>query len=282
VPGHIYLAFNLGVLYAQWADSAYELTVTAGTGVAFADSNAASTTVTLDNGNATVLASFVDSQAPAKPVIQVVSDGTVTNQDVVFSITNIETGATVEYTTNNGGDWLSYTIGSDVTIPKGIDTVDTYEIAARQTDGAGNTSPVDPGDYIGVTIDTTAPGAPSVSGDPSPSSEPRPEWTWSSGSGDGNGTFKYKLDSGSYTITVEYYTVYYDGRGHDGGTLPDDSHYGPGDLVTVQSGSSLYHDGLFISELRRRYFVYGILSLTDSVQRISPGEACRCRLFIPA
>ncbi len=48
-----------------------------------------------------------------------------------------------------------------------------------------------------VTVNTSLPSAPSVSG-PAQTADPTPTWTWQS-SGEGTGTFRYKLDDGDLT-----------------------------------------------------------------------------------
>jgi hypothetical protein len=68
----------------------------------------------------------------------------------------------------------------------------TYKVYA--IDAAGNLSSASSNS---VTVDTTAPTAPSVSGT-TPTNDTTPDWTWSAGGG-GNGTYRYKLDSSDLT-----------------------------------------------------------------------------------
>ena len=105
----------------------------------------------------------IDTEAPASPVIKPVgwqSGGVVTAAGgASFTIDNIEEYAEVEYATD-GTNWKRYSDG-DVTLSAN----GTYEIRARQTDRAGNTSvesvsvkvTVDRGDLLTrITADTVS------------------------------------------------------------------------------------------------------------------------------
>ena len=70
-----------------------------------------------------------------------------------FTVGGVETGASWEYSVNSGTDW---TIGTDTgfTLSKGHYPIDAIQV--RQTDEAGNTSPVSK-NPTGITVDTSAP-----------------------------------------------------------------------------------------------------------------------------
>jgi hypothetical protein len=125
-----------GVAYAVSAapDSGFEFdlwSVTAGTAT-IADTESASTTVTLFDGNATVRASFADVEAPDPPTINGIVAGTY-NTPQSFTIGG-EAGAFIEYSLDGGAGWQEYTGEVNLT------NEGTYTVTARQTDGAGNTS----------------------------------------------------------------------------------------------------------------------------------------------
>jgi hypothetical protein len=96
----------------------------------------------------------IDKTAPAAPSISGISAGYY-NANQTFTVSG-EAGATIEYSTNNGGLWTAYT-GAVTLSAQG-----TYNVLARQTDQAGN-GPTASGATT-LTIDKTAPAAPSISG----------------------------------------------------------------------------------------------------------------------
>ncbi|MBX7256995.1 MAG: M6 family metalloprotease domain-containing protein [Candidatus Hydrogenedentes bacterium] len=75
-----------------------------------------------------------------------------------------------------------------------------HTLYVQERDAAGNWSAS--GSYT-ITIDTTAPNAPSVTGT-TPTNDTTPTWSWSSGGGGGNGTYRYQLNSqaGAWTTTT--------------------------------------------------------------------------------
>lgn len=87
----------------------------------------------------------VDTEPPAAPVINGLTDGATYYGTVNFNITATETGATVEYSTNNGGTWIQGSTGS-------IAVNGSYAVTARQTDVAGNTSAAST--PVNITIDS--------------------------------------------------------------------------------------------------------------------------------
>ncbi|NOU17493.1 MAG: T9SS type A sorting domain-containing protein [Bacteroidales bacterium] len=148
----------------------------------------------------TAITLTIDKTAPAAPTISGISAGSY-NTDQIFTVSG-EASATIEYSTNNGGLWTAYS--GAVT----ISAEGTYNVLARQTDQAGNGPTASA--IITLTIDKTAPNAPSVTGT-TPTNDQTPTWSWSAGGGGGNGTFRYKLDdsdltSGATTTTSLSYT----------------------------------------------------------------------------
>ena len=96
----------------------------------------------------------IDKTAPSAPTISGISAGYF-NSNQTFTVSG-EAGATIEYSTNNGGLWTAYS--GAVT----LSTEGTYNVLARQTDQAGN-GPTTSG-VITLTIDKTAPSAPTITG----------------------------------------------------------------------------------------------------------------------
>ena len=82
----------------------------------------------------------------------------------------------------------------------------SHTLYVQERDTAGNWSS---SGSFSIVIDTTSPGAPSVSGT-TPTNDTTPTWSWSSGGG-GHGTYRYKLDnsnlsSGATQTTSTSYT----------------------------------------------------------------------------
>jgi large repetitive protein len=96
----------------------------------------------------------LDTTAPAAPSIALTSDTGTSNSDKITSngavtVTGVESGATVQYSTNGGSTW-----SSSFAAAEGSNTV-----LVRQTDAAGNTGATS---SLSFTLDTTAPVAPTV------------------------------------------------------------------------------------------------------------------------
>jgi hypothetical protein len=107
-----------------------------------------------NNTAATALTRVYDNVAPSAPIIAGISAGYF-NTNKSFTVTG-EAGATIEYSTNNGGLWTAYSSAVTLTAEG------TYYVLARQTDQAGNgptTSAV-----ITLTIDKTVPAATIITG----------------------------------------------------------------------------------------------------------------------
>ena len=113
----------------------------------------------------------IDTRAPSAPGLALAddtgsntADGITSNR--IMTVRNIEDGATWEYSTDGGDNWITPPVGSN-TITLGINnTYDADDIQVRQTDAAGNRSRV--GTTTEITIDTTAPtitGVPAISSD---------------------------------------------------------------------------------------------------------------------
>ena len=77
----------------------------------------------------------IDTKAPDAPEVSVGWSKPVIFEATTFSITG-ETGATIEYSTDNGSSWMSYK-GTEISLTNN----GTYNVTARQTDKAGNVSP---------------------------------------------------------------------------------------------------------------------------------------------
>ncbi|MFO7581395.1 BapA/Bap/LapF family large adhesin [Guyparkeria sp.] len=107
----------------------------------------------------------IDTVAPEAPALElandpgdvdgVTSDGTVN----VGGLEELEENATWEYSTDGGASWTEGE-GTSFVLPEG-DYADG-DVLARQTDEAGNTS--DNGELGAVSVDTTAPDAPVITG----------------------------------------------------------------------------------------------------------------------
>lgn len=146
------------------ADGTYDFTATAQDAVGNTSTSSGTTEIT------------IDTTAPAAPSIASPTDGDAT----------MDTSPTVEGTSEPGATVTVYVNGS----PVGITVADSngdwsytpspaldegqYEISASATDAAGNDGPSSPA--VGLTIDQTAPTAPSISvpTDGSSTSDPTP------------------------------------------------------------------------------------------------------------
>ena len=97
-----------------------------------------------------VITLVIDKTAPTAPTISGISAGYF-NTNQIFTVSG-EAGATIEYSTNNGGLWTAYS-GAVTLSAEGI-----YNVFARQTDQAGN-GPITTSSAITIIIDKTAPSA---------------------------------------------------------------------------------------------------------------------------
>ncbi len=97
----------------------------------------------------------VDTTAPTAPGISGVTSG-LKNTDQTFTLTGLEGVSGAQYSLDGGGNWTTY--GAGVTMSDEI----AYNITARQTDAAGNTSGQSA--TVSLSIDKTNPQAPFISG----------------------------------------------------------------------------------------------------------------------
>jgi hypothetical protein len=98
-----------------------------------------------------------------------------------------------------GGGWTTTTATSWT--PSSALSDGTHTLYVQERDAAGNWS--EAGSYT-VTVDATAPTAPTVISAASLTNDATPTWTWTAGGG-GNGTFRYQLDAtgdGGWAITT--------------------------------------------------------------------------------
>ena len=104
---------------------------------------------------------IVDTSAPAAPALSLANDTGSSNSDGVTSngnvnVTGLETGATWQYSTDSGANWINGT-GTSFALPAGSYAIGVVQV--RQIDLAGNTS--SPGSNASaITVDATAPAAP--------------------------------------------------------------------------------------------------------------------------
>ncbi len=101
---------------------------------------------------------FIDTTAPTAPSINAGwGTAALVTSATSFTVTSAESGGTIEYSTDGGSSWLTYS--SSVTLSNSA----TYKVTARQTDVAGNVSEsstvntivVEKGDFLDkITADT--------------------------------------------------------------------------------------------------------------------------------
>ncbi len=141
---------------------------------------------------ATQLSRTYDGTAPTAPTVTSTSDLTT------------DTTPTWTWTAGTGGsgtfwyklDSSNLTSGTiSTTTPSYTPQTDLadgdHTLYVQERDAVGNWSAS--GSYK-VTVDTTAPTAPSVTSTSDLTTDTAPEWTWTAGENIGNGTFRYKLD----------------------------------------------------------------------------------------
>ncbi|WP_106419796.1 Ig-like domain-containing protein [Salinicola tamaricis] len=133
------------------ADGSYDFTVTATDAAGNTSQESASFSLN------------IDATAPTAPTISLATD---TGADIADGITNdatvtvdgLEANATWEYSTDGGNTWSA---GTGTSFELGEGTYANGDVQVRQTDVAGNTSPVD---SLGqVVVDLSAPTAPTLS-----------------------------------------------------------------------------------------------------------------------
>ncbi|MEY3206610.1 MAG: hypothetical protein RLZZ21_2941, partial [Planctomycetota bacterium] len=110
-------------------------------------------------------AAIVVDTTVAAPTFTLASDTGTSSGDGITSnglvnVSGIETGATWQYSTTNGGSWTNGT-GSTFTLPAGSYAIGFIRV--RQTDVAGNQS-AEASNPSAIRIDVTAPGTPAITG----------------------------------------------------------------------------------------------------------------------
>ncbi|MDX6807673.1 hypothetical protein, partial [Terrihabitans rhizophilus] len=103
----------------------------------------------------------IDPSIPEAPTADLAIDtgipGDGVTNDPTVNVGNLDEGADWEYSLDGGDTWLDGT-GTSFELPPG--TYAAGEVQVRQTDAAGNTSPVDT--LPAVTIDILPPAAPTA------------------------------------------------------------------------------------------------------------------------
>ncbi len=118
-----------------------------------------------NTGAAGTRAVTIDTAAPAAPSLALATDTGASSSDGISSnglinVAGLEAGATWQYSTNSGGTWNTGSGGS-FTLAAG--TYAPGSILVKQTDLAGNAGSA-AGSASSITIDTTAPAAPVITG----------------------------------------------------------------------------------------------------------------------
>ncbi|MBI4898206.1 MAG: hypothetical protein HY827_07545 [Actinobacteria bacterium] len=198
------------------------------------------------NGNGGNNGNNTDTTPPGAVVI-VGPEGPTSDNTPTIEVIAPETGGTIQCRID-GDDWQ--TVTSPWTTPELTDG--DHTITCRYVDAAGN---VGPDTSITITIDTTAPGAVTITGPGGPTSDNTP--TIDLSGGDGTGHYECKINDGAYeTVTAPYtlpalpdgtYTItcrYVDGAGNPGPetsiTITIDT-TAPG-AVTITGPSGLTND----------------------------------------
>jgi len=162
-------------------------------------------------GNWSAVGSFatmIDISGPSKPEVKVNVPAITNNMKPTFTWKGTGGGAgAFQYKLDNADFTIGATPTTDTTFtPAANLSAGLHTFLVREQDALGNWSL--PGS-VSVTIDTTAPVAPKLSG-ASPTSL-LPKWTWLTGGGAGSGDFRYKLGGdgnpavgGTETRLLEY------------------------------------------------------------------------------
>ncbi|HBD94376.1 MAG: hypothetical protein A2015_00445 [Spirochaetes bacterium GWF1_31_7] len=102
---------------------------------------------------------IIDTGIPAAPGISGVTNAGIYKADKTVTLIGIEAGAIVQYSFDNGSTWFP---GTSFTTVTDADSSKVYNVLAKQTDVAGNESPVSTG--IAFTVDKQKPSPPVVAG----------------------------------------------------------------------------------------------------------------------
>ncbi|MFY9487371.1 MAG: Ig-like domain-containing protein [Solirubrobacterales bacterium] len=185
----------------------YYCSVDGGTAV---ETGATYTTAQLSEGTHTVTCYLVDEAGNVGPsaTVTVVIDLTAPDSVTITTPTSPTNDTTPTINVGGGDGTGHYECSVDggpfVTVtPPFTPTLSegTHTITCRYVDGAGNPGPET---TITVVIDTTAPGAPTVSGPTGPTSDNTPTIIIGGGSGV---TYQCKIDGGSYVTVPAGYTT---------------------------------------------------------------------------
>lgn len=138
----------------------------------------------------------IDRTAPGAPTVSGPGNPTGNNQPLI-TITTTEPGGTIKCSLDGNG---SVVTTSPVNTPVLADG--SHTISCTQTDAAGNTSPAG---QTTVVVDTTAPGAVTISGPNGATSDTTPSFNLS-GAAQGD-KYECKTDSGSFAVSTAVYTT---------------------------------------------------------------------------
>jgi hypothetical protein len=115
--------------------------------------------------NNTFQAFTVDTTAPTAPTLALASDTGSSNSDGItnngtVNVLGLEAGASWQYSTNGGTSWSTAQSASSTSFSVAAGSYTTGQVQVRQSDAAGNSSPL--GQLGAITVDTTAPTAPTL------------------------------------------------------------------------------------------------------------------------
>jgi hypothetical protein len=108
----------------------------------------------------------INTSAPAAPGLSLTSDTGSSNSDRLtnnpsITVTGLEAGASWQYSTNSGVNWSASLSATTNSFSVAAGSYTTGQVQVRQSDAAGNSSPVD-NTFQAFTVDTTAPTAPTL------------------------------------------------------------------------------------------------------------------------
>jgi|GEM_PF-4436706 len=219
------------ILYAQWSEDVYILTVTAGangsitapgttsvnvgygvpttitavpdsgytfngwsvvTGVGVIENDSLiSTSIILNDGDAEVEAAFIDVTPPEAPVVNYLLTNDTT-PTITWSRATGSTGNDVYKVQRGTSGWSDEIDGiEEYTEPTTL-SEGSYTYFVQERDEAGNWSN---SGSNSIVIDLTRPGAPTITWT-TPAYDSTPTFTWTNGSG-GAGIFRYQFESGT-------------------------------------------------------------------------------------
>ncbi len=144
-----------------WIDYSEEVSLTAGSGLSVEYGITARQTDAGggDSAEAAVVTVIIDKEPPSAPSTNGLAPGSY-DSSRSFTLSDIESGASAEFSTDNGSTWNDYSGSVNLSANSGQSI--SYSIKTRQTDSAGNLS--DESSSVEVTIDRQFPAAPGISG----------------------------------------------------------------------------------------------------------------------